>query len=64
MTKKDFELIAHILKLQRENAKDRKDWQRAEIIAQIAIGFANNLIYTQPRFNRSKFLKFCEVEEQ
>lgn len=56
MTRKDFELIAMILRLSREPQND------TATIEAIAHSFANNLGATNPRFNRETFLAACGVK--
>jgi hypothetical protein len=56
MTRKDFQLIAMILRLSRDGQND------TATISEIAHSFANNLGATNPRFNRETFLTACGVE--
>jgi hypothetical protein len=56
MTRKDFELIAMILRLSRDGQND------TATISEIAHSFANNLGATNPRFNRETFLTACGVK--
>jgi hypothetical protein len=55
MTRKDFELIALILRLSRDGRND------IATIEEVAHSFANNLGVTNPRFNRETFLTACGV---
>jgi len=56
MTRKDFQLIANILKSHADvAASDCKGTVRA-----IALDFAQELQKTNPRFNVQRFVKACE----
>lgn len=57
MTKKDYELIAGTLKVNRE-------WTRldSDLYHIICDNFANALNRHDPRFNRDKFLTLCGIE--
>ena len=60
MTRKDFELIAKVLRAARNGDIDR----RAEWVTDaIAEDMADGLATTNPRFNREKFLRACGVEQ-
>jgi hypothetical protein len=56
MTRKDFELIAMILRLSRAPHND------TATVEEIAYSFADNLGVTNPRFNRETFLTACGVK--
>jgi ABC-type branched-subunit amino acid transport system ATPase component len=58
MTRKDFELIAHVL---RTSPHLRAlDELAAEVRDSLAQEFANALANTNERFDRAKFLKACQ----
>jgi hypothetical protein len=54
MTKKDFELIAAVL---RANSTETVVRER------VALDFADELAATNPRFDRARFLRACGVED-
>lgn len=56
MTRKDFELIAGVIKGQRKPHND------TETIEELAREMADALADTNDRFNRDTFLKACGVE--
>jgi hypothetical protein len=56
MTRKDYELIAMILRLSRAPHND------TATVEEIAYSFADNLGVTNPRFNRETFLTACGVK--
>ena len=64
MTRKDFQLIADVIK---ENANkplhidDLRDGETAieAVTQELAYAFANALAKTNPRFNKALFLKAC-----
>lgn len=68
MTKKDFELIARVLKRCRADSEYHAALsgpQRRAAVASIdnvAIDFADELAATNPRFKRDVFLRACGVE--
>lgn len=55
MTKKDYELIASILKFRQEQINERA-------YKLLIADFINTLASKNPRFNREKFLQACGVE--
>lgn len=57
MTRRDYELIASILKLRMRDAKDRVRTAQESV----AYDFANGLAH-MPGFDRARFLKACDVE--
>lgn len=62
MTKKDYELIAQILKgAQNYEATFNDNEKGAKAIEGITQTFATMLATTNPRFNRAKFLTACGV---
>ena len=58
MTKKDYELIASVIKRSTEWTKPVHIWDKE----QIACGLAEALQAQNPKFNRSKFMKACRIE--
>ena len=54
MTKKDFELIARVVRYFRS---------RNLVIPGLGEAFADELVKTNPRFDRERFLEACEVQE-
>ena len=56
MTRKDFELIAGVIKGQRKPHND------TETIEELAREMADALAGTNDRFDRAKFLKACGVQ--
>ena len=56
MTRQDFELIADVLKAQRNTSMP------GPIHALVCAAFADRLQLTNSRFNRAQFLKACGVE--
>jgi hypothetical protein len=56
MTRKDFQLIADVIKGMNKPHND------SETVAEIAYQFALTLADTNDRFDREKFLKACGVE--
>ena len=61
MTRKDFELIAAVLKDAEPWVKDCRPPHR-EIIGELSKNFASMCAAQNPRFNRAKFLAACGVE--
>jgi hypothetical protein len=60
MTKRNFELIASVLRSARG---DIADGLPAEVVVgRIADNFADELQGTNPRFDRDRFLRACGVE--
>ena len=57
MTRKDFELIAGVIKAQRE-----KMHNETETVDEVALAMAEALEDTNPRFNRETFLTACGVK--
>jgi hypothetical protein len=57
MTRKDFELIAGVIKTQRE-----KMHNETETVDEVALAMAEALEDTNPRFNRETFLTACGVK--
>ena len=57
MSRKDFELIARVLRAQRDHATDAELWR----LDQTARAFADELSATNPRFDRVRFLRACGV---
>ena len=68
MTRKDFQLIADVIK---ENAykplhiDDLRDGETAieAVTQELAYEFANALANTNPRFNKALFIKACGVNQ-
>ena len=69
MSKKDFELIARVLKRCRADSEYHTALsgpQRRAAVASIdnaSIDFADELAATNPRFDRERFLRACGVED-
>jgi hypothetical protein len=62
MTKKDYELIASILKgAQNYEATFNDNEKGAKAIEGITHTFATMLAHTNPRFDRARFLTACGV---
>jgi hypothetical protein len=61
MTRKDFELIAAVLKAKSPWIKDCRPPYR-EIVGELAKDFATMCAAQNPRFDRTRFLKACGVE--
>jgi len=61
MTRKDFELIARVFK--REMALEDGETFRHFTIGGLARLMASELRYTNPLFNRERFLDACGVSE-
>jgi len=53
MTRKDFELIAAVLKASSTTPMTRC------VIKELAVSFASELAKTNPRFNQQRFIKAC-----
>jgi len=53
MTRKDFQLIANVLKAHGTSPMNRC------VIQELAVGFANELAKTNPRFNVQLFVNAC-----
>lgn len=62
MTKKDFEVIAQVLRDSRPEHNGSRDAFRAtEQINVVSIAFADRFAQMNPRFNRAIFLRACGV---
>jgi len=53
MTRKDFQLIADVLKASSTSPMNRC------VIRELAVSFASELTKTNPRFNKERFVKAC-----
>jgi len=53
MTRKDFELIANVLKASGTSPMNRC------VIKELAVSFASELAKTNPRFNQRRFIEAC-----
>lgn len=60
-TKQHFELIARVLREQRDSYTPQQPAIR-KAIAATALRFAEELAYTNPNFDRGRFLKACGLE--
>lgn len=58
MTRKDYELIARVLR----DKHERWDATGQMAVRAIAEAFATELATTNPRFDRARFLKACGVD--
>ena len=56
MTRKDFQLIADVLKASSTSPMNRC------VIRELAVSFASELTKTNPRFNKERFIKACIKE--
>ena len=54
MTRKDFQLIADVLKASSTSPVNRM------VINELAVTFASELAKTNPRFNKELFIKACQ----
>jgi hypothetical protein len=61
MTKKDYELIARVLRFQRNHVVTSDD--AIDQIDQLAAMFATELASTNLRFDRSRFIAACTGED-
>lgn len=65
MTRKDFQLIADVLRTERERSRqyvtvnNPRACTELDHLDQIAESMADALVTTNPRFNRSRFLNAC-----
>ncbi len=57
MQRRHFEMIATVLKTAKENAKESSD--PVALANFVALQFADRLSATNPRFDRTRFLKAC-----
>ena len=57
MTKKDFQLIADVLKRNHEAHKSSGDQIKAFLVEEMAVDFAESLKEINPRFKTNLFLK-------
>ena len=57
MTKKDFQLVANVLR--RNHNGYRNDSVKSNLIEELALDFAHSLRETNPRFNIQRFLNAC-----
>ena len=53
MTRKDFQLIADVLKASSTSPANRM------VIKELAVTFASELAKTNPRFNKERFVNAC-----
>ena len=53
MTRKDFQLIADVLKASSTSPMNRC------VIKELAVSFASELAKTNPRFNKQRFVEAC-----
>ena len=53
MTRKDFQLIADVLKASSTSPMNRC------VIQELAVTFASELAKTNPRFNKQRFIEAC-----
>jgi hypothetical protein len=53
MTKKDFQLIANVLKAHGDSPMNRC------VIKELAVSFASELAKVNPRFNAQRFVEAC-----
>ena len=58
MTRRDFELIAEVIK-GRVVLHQHHDLMRKSTLREIAGDFANRLAFTNPRFDRERFMAAC-----
>jgi hypothetical protein len=58
MTRKDYELIARSIFVDRESLQEESQRQTADLIAR---GLAEQLEAMNPRFDRARFLSACGV---
>lgn len=56
MTRKDYELIAHVLRQNKSDAVDAKGWNPWALTVH---SMAAALTATNPAFDRARFLKAC-----
>jgi hypothetical protein len=59
MTRKDYELIARSIFIDRESLQEESQRQTADLIAR---GLAEQLEAMNPRFDRARFLSACGVK--
>lgn len=60
MSRQHFQLIADVLKSERSECRTEQD---IAIVEDLAESFACELARTNPRFNRTRFLKACGLEQ-
>jgi hypothetical protein len=53
MTRKDFQLIANVLKASSTSPANRM------VVQELALTFAHQLAQTNPRFDKQQFVKAC-----
>lgn len=66
MTRKDYELIALVIKTASEAVQDFTEANDdpptpAEVLYGLSYGLSQALVLTNPRFDRERFLKACGV---
>lgn len=61
MTRKDFQLLANVIAASMEAQRSYE--QAREAIVGFAINLATMLAISNPRFNRTMFLKACNVPD-
>jgi hypothetical protein len=67
MTRKDYQLIANVLKAHTPSrgvqAEAQTMLERAWTLRNIALTFAHELASENPRFDRAKFLRACGLSD-
>lgn len=58
MTKRDFDLIARVLRIVRNGCVQTHSF---ELLDAVAVTFADELARVNPRFDRARFLQACGV---
>lgn len=61
MTKKDYELIAGIIRNANHTATKFKDTSGESMLVHLTLEFCDELVKENPRFNRELFLNACKV---
>ena len=61
MSKKDFELIARVLRAMRQRYD--ADPMCRGVVDDVAVAFGDVLLTTNPRFDRSRFMAACRGED-
>ena len=62
MTRKDYELIAEIIRVAMYTTNKYNEEQGKSWVEHIALEFSDSLRSTNPRFDRARFLTACGVK--
>lgn len=62
MSRKDYEVIARVLKAEFNFRRDAREWLALDAVRNVASALARTFADDNPRFDYDRFIRACELD--